>query len=592
MKRKHPALGLLVVLAIALACARPVQAAKRPATLILTHGRVWTVDAKRPRAEAVAVAGDRIERVGSDQEVLRLKGPHTRVIDLKGAMVLPGFIDTHTHFGNAVSAFSTARVIDLDNETALAARLIEAARRLPSGRWLTGADLQGQEAAAAQKRNDTGFSKFTPSLAALDAAVPDHPVLIRRFDGVYFANTAALNLAQLTPDSPNPPNGDYVRQPGSGALTGELRGSAGTRMAAIMPPHTRAGDAFAAQAIVKELNALGIVGVHDIARLDAASQRQVFAVDVERSFTDMNLFYDLRKAGKLTLRVYPLLSLAGWREYKALGVAPGSGDDLIRYGGLKVLLDSSYMYQPLGAAKRWAGSLSYRVTDLARLRADIAGADRLGFDIAVHVIGDKAHDMLLDDYAATAAANSRTDRRFRLIHMWYPTFAQVKRAGAARDIADIQPYQLIEQVNSIDGLLGPDRAKSAFPWRTAIAAGMILDLGSDWPGSYDGIEIAPNNPLENIYYAVTRSDLSGAPRGGWHPEQALTVEQAIQAYTLNPAYASHEEQVKGSITRGKLADMVVLSDDILVGKPEQLLTTRVLYTIFGGRIVYKAPTPN
>lgn len=580
-------IGLAAILGATLGSIGPALAQAPAAQLILRNGHVWTVDPGRPEAQAVAVAGNRIVAVGSNREISRYEGLATRVVDLHGALVLPGFVDTHTHFGNAVDAFFTARVIDVEDDERLSERLRGAVERVPKGMWITAADLQGEAAAKAKRGNDGAFDLYAPSLAALDAAAPDHPVLIRRFDGTYFGNSAVLALAQLGPGMPDPPNGEYVRD-ASGRFTGELRGSAGTRIAAMMPPRSKARDAIAAAALVKSLNQLGIVGIHDIARIDAVSQRQIYQVDVERSFTNMQLFYDLRSAGRLTLRVNPLLALAPWRDYAALGITAGSGDDLIRYTALKVLLDSSFMFRPFANRPAWSGGLSYRVADLDRLRGDIVGADALGFDIGVHVTGDRGLQIVLDDFAAAEAANRRTDRRFRLIHLWYPSEEQVRRAGAAHYFADIQPYQLISQLKSIDAALGPDRARSAFPWRAAADAGVTLDLGSDWPGSYDGIEIAPNNPLEQIYYAVTRRDLSGAPAGGWHPEQALSIRQAIEAYTINAARASRQEQARGTISKGKLADIVVLSEDIMNAPPERLLTTRLLYTIFDGRIVYEA----
>ncbi|MGH6780480.1 MAG: amidohydrolase family protein, partial [Sphingomonadaceae bacterium] len=203
------------------------------------------------------------------------------------------------------------------------------------------------------------------------------------------------------------------------------------------------------------------------------------------------------------------------------------------------------------------------------------------------VMGDAGHAMVLDDYAAVITANAARDRRFRLIHMWYPDVSQIARAGAMRLIADITPSHLIDQLASIDAALGPARATSAFPWASAAKAGMTIDIGSDWPGSFDGITVSPNDPLENIYYAVTRrrvEDISA----GWHGAEALTIDQAIAAYTANPAYAAREEAERGTIAPGMVADLVVLSQDIRKIAPEHIPETRVLMTLVGGQIVYRA----
>lgn len=568
------------LLAAAPANAAPVAAA--PADLILRNANIRTVDAARPTARAVAIAGDRIVAVGGEAEVARLRGAATRVEDLHGASVLPGFIDAHTHFGNAVAAFFTARVIDVDSETTLAVRVREAAARVPAGLWITAFDLQGQPAARAAKRRDAGFVPLTPSLATLDSAAGAHPLLVRGYDGRNFVNSAALRLARIDATTPDPPNGTYVHD-AAGALTGELRGSAGPRLAAILPPQSRARDLIAARWILRDLAAKGITGIHDIARVEALSQRRIFPVDVERSFTDLSLFEDLRHAGELTARVYAILSLAEWRDYAGLGILPGGGDAWMRYGALKAFVDGSYMRAPYANAPDRHGDFTYRVTDWDAMRADMIGADRLGYDMAVHVIGDRAIDLLLDAYAAATAANGPRDRRFRLIHFWYPAPDQIARAAAMRMIADVTPSQLTDQLGSIDALLGPERAATAFPWASAIRAGMTLDIGSDWPGSYDGASVQPNDPLANIASAMTR--------GGWHPDQAMTLDQAIRAYTLNPAFAAREEAEKGSITPGKLADLVVLSRDIRRLAPADIARVRVLRTIVGGKTVFRARRP-
>ncbi len=572
--------------ALALLLSTGAGAQPAPADLILRNAAIWTVDPARPTAQAVAIAGERIVATGSESEVARHRGAHTRVIDLHGAMLLPGFTDAHTHFGNAVDAFFTARVVDVGTDAALADRLRAATQRVPKGLWITAFDLQGFAAGAAAKRGDTAFVRFSPPLASLDAAAPDHPILIRRYDGRSFVNSLALRLARIERGTPDPLNGEYVRDR-SGALTGELRGSASVRMAATLPPPTRARALIAARALIKALNAQGITGIHDITRIDSLSQERTPSVDVERSYTNLDIFRDLQASGDLGVRVDALLPLAGWRDYARLGIRPGTSEGRIRFGTLKAFMDASYMSAPFANAPGWRGGLSYRVDDPTRLRADMIGSDAAGFDIAVHVMGDAGHAMVLDDYAAAIAANGARDRRFRLIHMWYPTAAQIARAGAMRLIADITPSHLIEQLGSIDAALDPARAASAFPWASAAAAGMTIDIGSDWPGSFDGISVSPNDPLENIYYAVTRRHI-GDKTTGWHSNEALSVDQAIAAYTANPAYAAREEKQRGTISPGKLADLVVLSHDIRKIAPERIADTRVLMTLVGGRIVYRA----
>ena len=557
------------------------------ADLILHNGTVWTVDDARPEAEAVAVRGSRIARVGTDTEVLRLRGPGTRVIDLSGALVLPGFTDAHTHFGNAVEAFFNVRVIDVNDQETLDARLQEVTRRVPAGMWITGFELSGSAAAAASKAGRTGFAPFTPSLADVDRVTPDHPVLLSRYDGSHFINSAGLRLARLTKETPDPPNGEYQRDGVTGELTGLLLGSAAERTPKLLPPPSRARSMIAARAIVGDLNAKGIVGIHDIARFDEISQAQLYPVHVERSYTDIGIFEDLREEGRLTVRVYPIITMANWRDYEERGIEPGSGDELIRYGATKTFIDTSMMFEPFKDDEDWRGGFSFRVTDTTALREDIVNSDRLGFDAVAHVIGDKGHAFLLDAYEEAFNANPPRDRRFRLLHSWYPRVADIRRAGAMRLFVDVTPHHLIEQASGIDAALGEERVDGAFAWRTMVGNGLRVNIGSDWPGSFDGASVEPNDPLENIYYAVTRRGLNSSPDDGWRPEESLTVEEAVHAYTINPAHASREEHLKGTVTEGKLADLVVLSQDIRTITPEEILATRVLYTVFDGRVVHR-----
>lgn len=294
----------------------------------------------------------------------------------------------------------------------------------------------------------------------------------------------------------------------------------------------------------------------------------------------------MRAAGDLTVRVYPLLSLRTARGLAALGITPGSGDDLIRFGGLKGFVDGATMMAvPYGGNPTYAGDFTFRVIDAQTMRDDVIAGDRLGFDIALHVMGDKAHDLTLDWYEAAVKANGPRDRRFRLIHARYPSEAAIQRAGALGLVADITPYHLIIEMNDLDKRFGQDRARTAHAWQTLQKNGIRLDIGSDWPGHFDRTHYTPVDPLRNIYHAVTRADVEGAVPG-WHPNERLTVPEAIRAYTINPAFASHEEAIKGSITAGKLADLVVVSRDILKAKPKELLEARVVTTIFGGKIIY------
>ncbi|HEY3695324.1 amidohydrolase family protein [Phenylobacterium sp.] len=284
-------------------------AAAETATLILRHGDVWTVDPDRPHAQDVAVRGDRILAVGTDPEIMKLKGLETQVVDLKGAFVLPGLIDAHTHFGNAVESFFQIRLVDVDDEALLAERLKTAAREVPKGLWITGYDWSSAAAVAAKKRGDKVWKPFQPNLAEIDAIAPAHPVLLRRYDGAYFVNSKGFDYAHIDKNTPDPPNGHYDKD-GKCELTGVLLGATGERMAEIMPAQSRARDLIGARAMLHQLNAFGITGIHDISRVEEISQTKLFRTAVERSTTDLGLFKDLRARGELTVRVYDRNNIA------------------------------------------------------------------------------------------------------------------------------------------------------------------------------------------------------------------------------------------------------------------------------------------
>jgi predicted amidohydrolase YtcJ len=246
------------------------------------------------------------------------------------------------------------------------------------------------------------------------------------------------------------------------------------------------------------------------------------------------------------------------------------------------------MEEPYLNTPGYAGSFTFRFVDEAKMSDDIAKADEAGFDAVVHTVGDKAHRLLLDWYESAILRNGPRDRRFRVIHAWYPSAREIERIGKLALFVDITPQQLVNDLSSVDAKLGPERAKTAHAWRSFLEAGARLDIVSDWPGSYNEQRVTPLSPLENIALAITRQAPDGTPADGWHPEQRLTVDEAIAAYTIVPAHASHEEDRKGSITVGKLADLVVLSRDIRSLGPAEIRATTVDLTLLGGRVIHQA----
>ena len=560
------------------------------ADTILYNARVWTVDPANPEAEAIAIAGAKILRVGSNKEILALKGAQTQVKDLHGARVLPGFIDAHTHFENATQWFYEARLVDVNTESEMLGRVADAAARVPAGMWITAIDMSGMAGWDAEKKGGGGFRALEPKLADVDAAAGDHPVLLKRYDGAAFVNTMGMKTAHVEDNVPDPRGGHYGRDPKTGHLNGMLYGKAAQTLNTILPPATMASKLIAARGVERQMNVYGLTSIHDIAKLNDISQLQAYSTDIERSYSDVDIFRNLEKKGELTIRVYAYQPLKSWTQLGQFGIKPDSGDDFVRFGILKDFADAGLMQEPYTNRLDYSGAVTYRFTSDADERKMIDGADKAGWDIGIHTVGDKALANVLDWYTEAARVNGpRAGRRDRVIHMWYAKPDEIKKAGAMHLIADVTPSQLLDDPEGIEKEIGPERSKWAFAWRSMIDAGMRVNLVSDMPGLFSRMEVSGYNPLENMYGAVTRQDIKGKPAGGWHPEQSMTLKEAVEAYTINPAYSSHEEGIKGSITRGKLADIVVLSQDIFANPPDALLKTKVTMTMLGGKVVYEAP---
>ena len=569
-------------IAALLALLLPVRALAQtqpPADLIFHGGKVWTVDESRPVAQAVAVRGNRIVRVGSNREVLALRGPATEVVDLRGRLLLPGFNDGHTHFENAADWFYEVMITNATDVNVIYDQLRLAVARVPEGMWITGGPFATFGRAP---------HLFAPELRVLDEIAPNHPVLIRRYDGTGFANTRALQTIRITRGSANPGGGEYVRD-AAGNLTGELRGTAYERIFRSMPPPSRASKLIGARAVQREFNRHGITTIHDIARVDALSQREIFHSHVERSASDLGIFTYLHAAGELTVRLRPILSLNTWQGLAGLGLTPGAGDDMIRYyGGLKAFVDGYLMFEGRVNNPENRGDFTFRFIDEPTIENEIVRSAGAGYRPAVHVVGDRAIHLLLNWYEKAIAEHGLTDPRFRVIHMFYPRPEEIERAGRLRLVADVTPDHFLRDYRNLEASLGPERARWAHAYASMLRAGMRLNIVTDWPGSFWKTEgIAPIDPMENIYLVVTRQDSEGWPAGGWHPEERLTVQQAIRAMTLTPAESTFEEDRLGSITEGKLADLVVLSRDILTIPHREILDTHVDITVLDGRIVHR-----
>jgi predicted amidohydrolase YtcJ len=574
----------LALLAVFLA----LPAAAQEADLILHNGRVWTGEEAQPWASAVAVRGDRILAVGGAEVLERHRTPHTRLVDAGGRLVTPGFIDNHTHFNQAGALLLGVNLLEVADPRAFATAVREARDRLPEGAWITGGDWGAYEdwaagSTGAGEGGRTPARRFRPDRALIDSVTPATPVLLSRWDrSEHLANARALEAAGLSCAAPA-----EGLECARGRATGHVSGEALRRVRAAIPEKGFEQRLRESRAALAQLRELGVTGIHD----NTPPQQ-------------LPVFHALNRSGELTTRVYARPTLDKWEPLSRVGIVHGFGDEMVKIGGLKGFMDgimgnsTARFYEPqLHSGERgvWRDSTNTAVShggpgsgmlppgNMERL---LRGADAAGHWPQVHAIGDEAIDTLLTMMEAMMRENGPRDRRFRIIHVQVMRDASTaERLARAGIIAEVQPYHAIDDMRWMEERIG-ERARWAYAFRTLHEAGVLLSFGSDWPGT--NASWYPADPLKGIYAAVTRQTLDGLPEGGWFPEERIDVETALRAYTVNNAYAAGEEEIKGSLRAGKLADFVVLDRDLLQVPPEEIRDARVVLTVLGGAVVHDA----
>jgi predicted amidohydrolase YtcJ len=391
-----------------------------------------------------------------------------------------------------------------------------------------------------------------------------------------------LRAAGITAATPNPENGEILRGP-DGQPNGLLRGAAVQLVRKVIPPASYEQRRAEALRGLEELRRYGVTSVHDNTG----------------SFEQLELYRDLQRSGELTARFWARMPLSDWekvrdyiREKNVPAVTGGWGDDWIRLGGLKAWVDgimgnsTALFWEPYSNNPQSYGRLRPVMFPEGNLHRLVNGADRAGFTVTVHAIGDYANHLLLDTYERVFRDNPERDRRFRVVHAQVLDPFDFPRFGKLALVAEVQPYHAIDDLRWMEERIG-DRSRWAYSFRSLQNSGAVMSFGTDWPGT--NASYYPINPLLGIYAAVTRQTLKGEPRGGWRPGQLLSVEDSVRFYTANNAWITFEEAAKGSIAVGKLADLVVLDRDIFDRPSKELIETQVIYTIVGGRIVYQMP---
>jgi predicted amidohydrolase YtcJ len=555
-----PLLVSVVVLTLTL-MNLPVHADKATlvADTIIINAAVHTMDPAQPNAEAVAIYGNRIVAVGSSKEIRKLAGPTTRTIDANKRLLLPGFNDAHTHFLSGGFQLSSVDLRDANSPEEFAQRIKAFAAKLPKGRWITGGDWDHERWPDAK----------LPTKELIDSFTPDTPVFVNRLDGhMALANSLALRLAGVTRQTLDPPGGAIVRDK-SGEPTGILKDAAQSFVWKVVSPASFEEKLGAARAASNYAAKLGVTSVQDMS-----------------AGTDVGIYQTLLDQGELKTRIYAVSPLPSWERLARTGVRAHFGSEMLRVGGLKGFADGSLgsttalFYEPYRDDPSTSGIAGDEMYPEGAMLKRVVEADRAGLQILIHAIGDRANDLILTIYEQVERENGKRDRRFRIEHAQHLRSQDIPRFAHDRVIASMQPYHAIDDGRWAEKRIGKERAKTTYAFRSLLDSGATLAFGTDWT-------VAPLNPMLTIYAAVTRRTLDGKNPKGWVPEQKISVEETVRAYTVGSAYAEFQENVKGTISTGKLADLVLLSRDIFKIDPKEIENVKVELTMVDGRVVYE-----
>ena len=566
-------LAALTIFSIATSAKNPPP--EGPAEIIITNAKVYTVNARQPWAQAIAIREGKILVLGSNDEMSPYQVQSTHVIDAKGHFLMPGITDCHIHFLDGSLSLGYVALDDARTIEEIQDRVKHYAAIHPDARWILGRGWQYPVFGS------TGM----PDKKYLDAIIPDRPVYLEGFDGhTWWANTRALQLAGITRETKDPPNGKFVRDPKTGEPTGAVKeDEADEIMRKAIPQPSREEKLAALRRGLREANRVGLVRVHSMGGVNIGSG----------DFPNIDLYDQLRRSGQLTVRMY--------MAYRANppSLTPGDidqveserrqfHDEWIDVGGVKMFLDgvveshTAAMLAPYSDDPTQSGRLFW---EPEQYKQAVMELDRRSFQIFTHAIGDRAVRLALDSYDQARKKNGTKDARDRIEHIETISAQDIPRFAKIGVIASMQPlhaYPDDDILNIWAKNVGPEREKRGFAWNNIAKTGGRLAFGSDWP-------IVTQSPWPGIQTAVTRQTTEGKPPGGWLPEQRVTLPQAIEAYTLGAAFAGHREKTEGSLEPGKVADLIILDQNLYETEPGKIGDTQVLLTMVGGKVVYQSP---
>jgi len=505
------------------------------------------------------VIGDRIVAVGGADEIERWRGPNTRVVNANGKRVVPGFNDAHVHFVDGGRQLDAVDLKDADTQQEFARRIGEQVKKTTGGEWVLGGDWDDQ------RWNPPRL----PTKELIDPVAPSTPVFVGRYDGhMAVANSVALRLSGVTAKTPDPPGGVIVRDE-KGNPTGVFKDAAMALVNKVIPAMTPEGRMRAVKRALAHAASLGVTSVQHM----------------NASFEDISTYAELANSGELTAHIYAAPLETDWAQLAKAGIRRSFGSSWLRIGAVKGFADGSlgsttaFFFQPYADAPNTRGLLSDEMHPIEAMRARLIAADKAGLQLCIHAIGDEAISDVLDLAADVVHANGDKDRRFRIEHAQHIAPKDFERFASLRIVASVQPYHAIDDGRWAERRIG-NRIETTYAFRTLLDQGVHLALGTDWT-------VAPLDPMQTLYAATTRATLDGKNPGGWVPRQKITLREAMEAYTVGSAFAEFQDTEKGTIARGKLADIVILSDDIFAMPPASLKDVKVTATIAGGKVVYQ-----
>jgi predicted amidohydrolase YtcJ len=546
----------------------PLSAQKKSAyaDTVVLHGRIYTLNPKQPWAEALAIRGDRIVAVGSEADISSLQSKDTKIIDARGHVVVPGFTDCHIHFIDGSFSLGHVNLEGAKDIAGIQQRLREYGAQHPGTDWILGRGW-----------NYAMFPTSLPDKKYLDEIFPDRPAFLEGYDGhTYWANSKALTLAHIAKETPNPANGIIVRDPQTGEATGALKEAAQSLVAAVVPKPTRGEKLAALRSGIKWANQNGLTRVH------SAGQ----------DFEEFDLYEELLRHGDLTLRFY-IAYFENPPELRPQDIATIEDarkkytGDWLSAGAVKFMIDgvveshTAAMLDPYSDDPSLQGKLFWEPD---KFKSAVAELDKRGLQLLTHAIGDYGVRTALDAYETAEKSNHSFNHRPRIEHIETIAAADIPRFGQLGVLPSMQPLHSYPDANTLEVWArnaGPDRASRAWAWKSIANHGGQFAFGSDWP-------VVTLNPFEGIQTAVTRQTSDGLPKTGFVSSQRLSVAEAIRGYTLGAAYAGFREKAEGSLEPGKLADLIILSQNLFEIDPHQIAQTKVLTTVVGGRVVFQS----